>query len=274
MTAFAAAASSYERLSKAFKAKDMETCGDLLTDLKMQLTELQFMPTGVAAGGAGGGVPSEQELLLARNVLELGAQWAVEAGDVEAFERYVAQLKTYYFDYEGELPPSSYRHSLLGLNLLCLLSQNRVGEFHTEVERLADEDIAGSVYLKYPVALEQYLMEGAYNKVFLAKESVPAENYLVFVDVLVNTIREEIAKGLESAYTSLPVQAAAKLLFISEDDGTLSDLAEAREWVQEDNKFVFADTANAALANKAKPVDVNKIVQQTLGYARDLERIV
>lgn len=32
-----------------------------------------------------------------------------------------------------ELPESPYKCELLGLNLLCLLSQNRVSEFHTEV---------------------------------------------------------------------------------------------------------------------------------------------
>lgn len=46
-------------------------------------------------------------------------------------------------------------HQLLGLNLLFLLSQNRVAEFHTELERLPAKDIQTNVYIKHPVSLEQ-----------------------------------------------------------------------------------------------------------------------
>lgn len=54
-----------------------------------------------------------------------------------------------------ELPESAYKHQLLGLNLLFLLSQNRVAEFHTELERLPARDIQSNVYIKHPVSLEQ-----------------------------------------------------------------------------------------------------------------------
>ena len=43
----------------------------------------------------------------------------------------MAQLKCYYFDFSGALAESPFTYQLLGLNLLCLLSQNRVAEFHT-----------------------------------------------------------------------------------------------------------------------------------------------
>lgn len=35
----------------------------------------------------------------------------------------------------------------------------------------------------------QYLMEGSYNKVFLAKGNIPAESYTFFIDILLDTIR-------------------------------------------------------------------------------------
>ena len=37
---------------------------------------------------------------VAGDVLEIGAQWAIAKKDVGAFERYMAQLKCYYFDYK------------------------------------------------------------------------------------------------------------------------------------------------------------------------------
>lgn len=57
------------------------------------------------------------------------------------------------------------KYELLGLNLLWLLTQNRVAEFHTELELLSPNDIQNNVFIHYPVSLEQHLMEGSYNKV-------------------------------------------------------------------------------------------------------------
>ena len=94
----------------------------------------------------------------------------------------------------------SLRYQLLGLNLLCLLAQNRVAEFHTELERLPAKEIQNNVYIRHPVSLEQYIMEGSYNKVLLAKGNVPAESYNFFIDILMDTVRNEIASCLEKVF--------------------------------------------------------------------------
>lgn len=67
--------------------------------------------------------------------------------------------------FRDHLPESAYKYQLLGLNLLLLLSQNRVAEFHTELELLPSDQIQSNVYVRHPLSLEQYLMEGNYNKV-------------------------------------------------------------------------------------------------------------
>jgi len=41
-----------------------------------------------------------------------------------------------------------------------LLSQNRIADFHMELERLDPTQLHSNIYLKHPVSLEQYLMEG------------------------------------------------------------------------------------------------------------------
>lgn len=74
-----------------------------------------------------------------------------------------------YAHFRDHLPESAFMYQLLGLNLLFLLSQNRVAEFHTELERLPVDVIRADPYVRHPLALEQYLMEGSYNKIFLAK---------------------------------------------------------------------------------------------------------
>ena len=40
-------------------------------------------------------------------------------------------------------------------------------------------------------------MEGSYNKVLSLKGNVPAESYNFFFDILLNTVRDEIASCLE-----------------------------------------------------------------------------
>ena len=96
----------------------------------------------------------------------------------------------------------SLRNQLLGLNLLCLLAQNRVAEFHTELERLPANEIDNNVYIRHPVSLEQNIMEGSYNKDLLAKGNVPAESYNFFIDILMDTVRNEIASCLEKVIKS------------------------------------------------------------------------
>uniref|UniRef100_A0A5F9D2K0 26S proteasome non-ATPase regulatory subunit 8 n=1 Tax=Oryctolagus cuniculus TaxID=9986 RepID=A0A5F9D2K0_RABIT len=179
-----AAAGMYEQLKGEWnrKSPNLSKCGEELGRLKLVLLELNFLPTT-------GTKLTKQQLILARDILEIGAQWSILRKDIPSFERYMAQLKCYYFDYKEQLPESAYMHQLLGLNLLFLLSQNRVAEFHTELERLPARDIQTNVYIKHPVSLEQYLMEGSYNKVFLAKGNIPAESYTFFIDILLDTIR-------------------------------------------------------------------------------------
>ena len=41
-----------------------------------------------------------QELTVSRDTLEVGAQYAVLTEDIPGFERYMAQLQTYYHDYQ------------------------------------------------------------------------------------------------------------------------------------------------------------------------------
>lgn len=68
-----------------------------------------------------------------------------------------------------EIGESANKYQLLGLNLLFLLSQNRVSEFHTELELLPQEIIQSNEFIRHPLVLEQYLMEGSYYKIFGSK---------------------------------------------------------------------------------------------------------
>ncbi|XP_071886213.1 26S proteasome non-ATPase regulatory subunit 8 [Anas platyrhynchos] len=261
-----AAAGVYEQLKGewARKTPNLGKCGEALGRLKLALLELNFLPTG-------GARLSRQQLVLARDILEIGAQWSILQRDIPSFERYMAQLKCYYFDYKEELPESASRHQLLGLNLLFLLSQNRVAEFHTELERLPAKEIQSNVYIKHPVSLEQYLMEGSYNKVFLAKGNIPAESYTFFIDILLDTIRDEIAGCIEKAYEQILFAEAARVLFFSSPK-KMTEYAKKRGWVLgPGGSFGFGGRPHKA---EDAPIPAPQLAAQLLEYARQLEMIV
>lgn len=55
-------------------------------------------------------------------------------------------------------------------------------------------------------------MEGSYNKIFLARHNVPTPSYNVFMEILVETVRDEICACLETSYERVSVKEAARRL--------------------------------------------------------------
>ncbi len=72
-------------------------------------------------------------------------------------------------------------------------------------------------YIRCPVTLEQFIMEGSYNKVLMMKDNVPAESYKFFINQLLVTIKDEIASCVEKAYEHINVKDLAKMLQVDHD---------------------------------------------------------
>lgn len=260
-------ANLYKQLKSEWNTTNpnLSKCEKLLSTLKLELTNLMFLPTTTAAA-------SKQELLLARDVLEIGVQWSIAANDITSFERYMAQLKCYYFDYNNQLPESAFKYQLLGLNLLFLLSQNRVAEFHTELELLPADHIQNDVYIRHPLSIEQYLMEGSYNKIFLAKGNVPAKSYNFFMDILLDTIREEIADCLSAAYEKISVTDVARMLYLPNEEAAKTFAKKAfqnKTWKLNNNFFQFIPEEKTH-----EPIPSQELAKQAIEYAKELEMIV
>jgi 26S proteasome regulatory subunit N12 len=257
----------YQKLSEEWnKSKpNLDECGKLLNILKVKLIQgnLTFLPTEDSTA-------SKQDLILARDTLEIGAQWAIAKKDVEAFESYIAQLKCYYQDYSSNLPESAYKYQLLGLNLLRLLSQNKLADFHTELELLPAMAPKDNVYISHPVKIEQYMMEGSYNKVFLARGNVPAASYSFFMDILLKTIRDEIGSCIEKAYEKIGVREAGRMLFF-ETETAIKEYAKERNWVVSnvDGLFHF----NRELQTD-DAIPASELATRVIEYARELEMII
>uniref|UniRef100_A0A8C5N9H2 26S proteasome non-ATPase regulatory subunit 8 n=1 Tax=Gouania willdenowi TaxID=441366 RepID=A0A8C5N9H2_GOUWI len=237
----------YETLKTEWNKKNpnLSKCGDLLSKLKVSLLELNFLPTS-------GSALTKQQLILAR-------------------DNFHSVMHTFLCSFQDELPEAAYMHQLLGLNLLFLLSQNRVSEFHTELERLSARDIQTNVYIRHPVSLEQYLMEGSYNKVFLAKGNIPAESYTFFIDILLDTIRDEIAGCIEKAYEQIQFSEATRVLFFSSPK-KMTEYAKKRGWTQSaDGYYSFSSQQQRT---EEVTIPSSELAQQVIEYARQLEMIV
>jgi len=101
----------------------------------------------------------------------------------------------------ASLPPSKRENAMRGLNLIHLLTQNRIADFHTTIESLNPQVIAENSFIKHPVNLERWLMEGSYSKVWSAREEAPTEEYKFFVDSLMDTIRCDTSDIHEAIFT-------------------------------------------------------------------------
>lgn len=211
-----------------------------------------------------------QELLLARELLEYAVLFSVSQKDEAAMERNFNQLRPYYADCRHALPASPQEHLVTGLNLMRLLVQNRVAEFHTELE-LITAAAQSDKYIKHAVDLEQQLMEGSYNKILQAQGALPSPDYAHFMAMLAATVRDEIAACLEKAYATLSVAAAAKMLGMA-SAAEVGPYGESREWtLVGGDTYVFREEASTS---SAKDIPSMQLINQTLLYAKELERIV
>ncbi|NXA44059.1 PSMD8 ATPase, partial [Eudromia elegans] len=128
-----------------------------------------------------------------------------------------------------------------------------------------------NVYIKHPVSLEQYLMEGSYNKVFLAKGNIPAESYTFFIDILLDTIRDEIAGCIEKAYEKILFAEATRILFFSAPK-KMTEYAKKRGWVLGPGGYY--GFGRQQLKAEDGTIPATELATQVIEYARQLEMIV
>ena len=256
-----------KKLRAAYEKKEDDLGLKLLAQLKLFLLEFSALPPATPAAPT---APQREELEIAREVLEYGALLSIRTVDIPSFERHVAQLKIYYTDCASTLEESPRQYPLLGLNLLRLLAQNRIAEFHTELETLPTDLQTTNDYIKFPAQLEQNIMEGSYNRVLSAKQSgLYAQEGMYFMDMLVDMVREEIAECSEKAYDNIVAGDLQTLLMLS-SSADLNEYAAQRKWSVSagDVRFGKGD------AETLFELPARKLISETLAYAKELERIV
>ncbi|KAK9831162.1 hypothetical protein WJX74_005703 [Apatococcus lobatus] len=247
----------------AISRKDYTSAKRLLSKLKLHLTEMSGLPPMLEQTST-----ASEELQLARDVLEHGVLLSAQMDDERGFENNYMQLRPYYLDARSLMPPSQQEGTLTGLNLLRLLVQNRIAEFHTELE-LIPPQAQQDKCIQQIVQLEQRLMEGAYNKVLEARQHIPHPVYSHFMDKLLNTVQDEVAGCSEQAYDQLSLAEAQKMMFLTSSK-QMEEYATEHGWQVNGSTIKFHPSDEAAQSSLGSA----ELISHSMIYARELERIV
>lgn len=209
----------------------------------------------------------DEKIQLNMAALEQGVFLSVAAGDLNGFSRNMAQLKPLY----ASSSRGERKCHVLGLNLMFLLVENRLSEFHAELELLAEEE-AVSPYISFPIQLERQLMVGSYDEVLGANARIPDASYEFFMDSLSQTVRDSIADCVEVSYNSMRILDAMTMMKFGTKDELLEYIQDCRDdWIVEDDKLCFQAPPTGRMASDIPSM---KSIAQSLSYATEMERIV
>lgn len=255
----------FSQLHSEFSTGKADACLPLLAQLKVLLIQFPSLPPAGLDSNT-----SSQERELARKIFEIAVLLSVQTNDTQSFQRHMAQLKPYYSE-PSNADGTEMRRTMNGLNLMFLLVENRLAEFHSELELLSDEERA-CAQISFAINLERWLMVGSYNNVVTAKSSLPNQHYGFFMELLLDTVRESIAECSEVAYKSLSVSAAREMMMFTDDQRFQEFIADshADSWVVSDGRINF----EVAKGKKSQEIPSMRLISETLSYATEMERIV
>lgn len=260
-------AEDLQKLKAAYDGKDSDKCEELLTAIKRRMI---LFPTFL--NPFVGSATRSEELMLAREVLEMGVLVSARQKDLEGFDLYFSQLQLYYTDVDPkELPVSPQYMMLLGLNLVRLLVLSQIAKFHSELEKIPSDAQGGNPYIRFAVQLERFLMEGSYNKLLTSRKKAPSNEYIPVVEMLETTVRQEVANCIPHSYTILSVPAAKKILMVGSTEEVLQ-IGREHEWQlsADGNHFVFTREEDKA----KKEIPFKEMIKQHISFVADLQNIV
>mmetsp|Transcript_25423 Transcript_25423/g.25669 ORF Transcript_25423/g.25669 Transcript_25423/m.25669 type:complete len:264 (+) Transcript_25423:197-988(+) len=253
------------KLKDAISGNNSAAANELLNDLKARLIEFDSLPPlGIESASA------EKERAVAREILEYAVILSIKTKDKEGFQRNLSSLRPYYTGYGPTVSESELKYPIIGLNLLYLLVENRLADFHCELELLTEQQRHHQAIV-FCTQLDRHLMVGSYDQVMEAAAHPPVEYYSFFLTSLLETVRTNIAECAAASYRTLSVTAAKDILMFSTEQETLDFIADQHEdW----NVMKDVIEMKKMKAVRADGIPAMKLVQQNLSYATELERIV
>uniref|UniRef100_A0AC35TU08 CSN8_PSD8_EIF3K domain-containing protein n=1 Tax=Rhabditophanes sp. KR3021 TaxID=114890 RepID=A0AC35TU08_9BILA len=256
--------------SKDLASRDATVISNLLQQCKAELGNPEIFKT----------LNQNQCTQIHKDIFEIDALYRAGTSDINAFKQSIAMVLNFYKSHPNSGPEAFPQANLLtGLHLMYLLAVNDLPAFHMHLEQISPDLQANNSYISVPVKIEQFLNEGAFNKIVLTEKSLPSPYYLAFIRILMNTVREEIANNIEQSFKKLSSADATHLLLFA-NESEFSAFAQRREWKmqtvpEQGNIFLFEKVIakNESVGSKTK-LDTSRITNQTLFYAKQLEMIV
>lgn len=256
-----------QQLKATYDAKRDEACVQQLAAIKRHLITL---PTYLAPL-----TPSatrSEELMLTRETLEIGVLVNARRKDLDSVELFMNQLQVYYTDVGvTDLPESPRYMMILGLNLVRLLVQSRIAQFHSELEKIPYDMHANDSYIRFAVLLERYLMEGSYHKLLHSRKRAPSNEYLPVVEMLESTVRDEVAQCIPHSSTVLALSAAQKILMVKSREEVMQ-IGRDYNWTlsPDGTSFVFSREEDVI----KKEIPYLEVVRNNMDFAMDMQNIV
>jgi 26S proteasome regulatory subunit N12 len=241
-------------LKAKFEAGDVVGGKETLSKLKIEM--LDFPPG------------SSSHTQVAVEGMEIGILMMADDGDLDSFARNVAQIKPMYASLTASTTTPRKCH-VLGLNLLNLLVDNRLSEFHAELELLTEEE-SKNIFVTFPINLERQLMVGIYDEVL--NVTVPDPSYQFFVDNLLQTVRDSIADCVEVSYKTMKISDAMTMMKFGTQAELLEYVEDCRDdWIVQEDTLCFQPPPSGS---KVGDIPSMKLINQNLSYATEIERIV
>lgn len=173
-----------------------------------------------------------------------------------------------------------------GIYLVHLLSCDRIGEFHIALEHILHRDRENQ-YISYSIELEHYLTDGNYNKIMEIRNKVPLSEYSFFIDKLVDTCREKVAKCIEQSYEKISLDKLQNMMKFTDTDDLIRFINNMSSVDFEDIKVsdtdilekrirwdLIGDTVVFTSVDQPTNNTTLDLIQNSLGYAIELERII
>jgi len=213
---------------------------------------------------------------VACQALEIGVLLTVLDGDLDAFGRNIAQLKPHYNKIGTSkittTTGTARKCHVLGLNLMNLLVDNRLSEFHAELELLTETE-ASNPLVSFPIELERQLMVGLYDKVL--STTAPDPSFQFFVDNLLQTVRDSIADCMEVSYKEMTLEDARTMIKFDSQEELLEYIQECRDdWIVQDATQTLCFQPTTSGSKVSSDIPSMQWIAQSLSYATEMERIV
>ena len=210
------------------------------------------------------------------NTLEQSAFFYLNNAKLVEFEETVKELLPFYSIVTDILTPSQSKYPLISLYLLMFITQNRTGEYFTEIEKLTQEELANE-YIQIPVSIEQQFIDGNFQKFIKNTNNVPMPEYNLFITQLIGAIRNEAARSFEKCCRYMSIEEACKVFLINDPNEVPAFVEQQKkiglenkiEWRILEGKLFFGEIGKETLA-----IPTESILNSNIEYATKLEKIV